>query len=184
MKADAVKIKEGVYWVGVLDWDIRTYHGYTLSGTTYNAYLVFSEDKAVLIDNTYPGTAAQLWGRIRDAFKKERRDLKIDYIIQNHIEMDHSGALTEIVKKFPDAPVYCTQKAVDGLEKHYKLEDVNFKVIKTGDQLSIGNKTFAFLEAPLLHWPDSMFSLLLEDGILFSNDAFGQHLCFRERMDT
>ncbi|MGZ7116287.1 MAG: FprA family A-type flavoprotein [Methanobacterium sp.] len=184
MKADAVKIEDGVYWVGVLDWDIRTYHGYTLTGTTYNAYLVFSEDKTVLIDNTFPGTAAQLWGRMEDAFKREGRDLKIDYIIQNHIEMDHSGALSEILRKFPNIPVYCTQKAVDGLKKHYKLENVNFEVIKTGDQLSIGNKTFAFLEAPLLHWPDSMFTLLLEDGILFSNDAFGQHLCFRERMDT
>ncbi len=184
MKADAVKIKEGVYWVGVLDWDIRSYHGYTLTGTTYNAYLVFSEDKAVLIDNTYPGTASQLWGRIRDAFQKEGRDLKIDYIIQNHIEKDHSGETTELVKRFPDAPIYCTAKAVDGLKKHYKLDDVNFNVIKTGDKLEVGNKTFAFLEAPLLHWPDSMFTLLLEEGILFSNDAFGQHLCFRERMDN
>lgn len=184
MKADAVKIKDDVYWVGVLDWDLRSYHGYTLDGTTYNVYLVFGEDKTVLIDNTYPGTASQMWGRIKDACAKEGKDFKIDIIIQNHIEKDHSGSLPEVHKKFPDAPIYCTQKALDGLKKHYSLENADFNVIKTGDELDIGNKKLAFLEAPLLHWPDSMFTLLVDDGILFSNDAFGQHLCFRQRLDT
>ncbi len=135
MKADSVKIADGVYWIGVLDWDIRSYHGYTLNGTTYNAYLVFGNNKTVLIDNTYPGTASQMMGRIEDAFNKEGRDLKIDYIIQNHIEKDHSGVLPEIHKKFPDAPIYCTQKALDGLKKHYSLENAEFKVVKTGDEL-------------------------------------------------
>lgn len=184
MKADAVKIKDNVYWVGVLDWDLRSYHGYTLNGTTYNAYLVFGEDKTVLIDNTYPGTASQMWGRIEDACTKEGRDFKIDIIIQNHVEKDHSGALPEIYKKFPDAPIYCTQKALDGLKRHYSLEEANFNVVKTGDELDIGGKKLAFLEAPLLHWPDSMFTLLADDGILFSNDAFGQHLCYRQRLDN
>jgi len=184
MKADAVKIAENVYWVGVFDWDLRSYHGYTLRGTTYNAYLVFGTDKTVLIDNTYPGTSSQMWGRIEDACSKEGRHFKIDLIIQNHVEKDHSGAMTEIYKKFPDAPIYCTQKSVDGLKKHYNLENANFNVVKTGDTLDIGGKTFAFLEAPLLHWPDSMFALLVEEGILFSNDAFGQHLCFMERFDN
>jgi flavorubredoxin len=184
MKADAVKIKDNVYWVGVLDWDLRSYHGYTLNGTTYNAYLVFGKDKTVLIDNTYPGTASQMWGRIEDACAKEGKDFKIDIIIQNHVEKDHSGALPEIHKKFPDAPIYCTQKALDGLKRHYSLENANFNVVKTGDELNIGGKKLAFLEAPLLHWPDSMFTLLLEEGILFSNDAFGQHLCFKQRLDT
>ena len=184
MKADAIKITDGVYWVGVLDWDIRDYHGYTLNGTTYNAYLVFG-DKVALIDNTYPGSSAQLWGRIKDAFEKENREFKLDLIIQNHIEMDHSGALTEIHKKFPEAPVYCTAAAVTGLKIHYpSLESVDFRVVKTGESLDLGGKQFVFLEAQMLHWPDSMFSLLLEDGILFSNDAFGQHLCFNERYDT
>lgn len=183
MKADAIKITEGVYWVGVLDWDLRDYHGYTLDGTTYNAYLVFGEDVA-LIDNTYPGSSAQLWGRIKDAFQKENREFKLDVIIQNHIEKDHSGALTEICKKFPEAPVYCTSKAVEGLKMHYpSIEGVDFREVKTGDTLDLGGKQFAFLEAQMLHWPDSMFTLLLEDGILFSNDAFGQHLCFNKRFD-
>lgn len=184
MKADAIKILDGVYWVGVLDWDLRDYHGYTLKGTTYNAYLVFG-DEVALIDNTYPGSSAQLWGRIKDAFKKENREFKINLIIQNHIEKDHSGALTEICRKFPDAPIYCTNAAVTGLKMHYpSLEDVDFRVVKTGETLDLGGKELVFLEAQMLHWPDSMFTLLINDGILFSNDAFSQHLCFKDRYDT
>ncbi len=184
MKADAIKITDNVYWVGVLDWDIRDYHGYTLNGTTYNAYVVFG-DKVALIDNTYPGTSAQMWGRIKDAFKKENREFKLDIIIQNHVEKDHSGALVEICKKFPDAPVYCTGAAVKGLKMHYpSLDDVDFRIVKTGETLDLGGKQMVFLEAQMLHWPDSMFTLLLEDGILFSNDAFGQHLCLKDRYDS
>lgn len=185
MKAKAVKIAEEVYWTGVLDWDIRNYHGYTLKGTTYNSYLVFSEDKAVLIDNTYPGTSSQMWGRIEDAFQREGREPKVDVIIQNHIEKDHSGSLLEIHKKFPEAPIYCTETAKKGLVRHFPaLESADFRTVKTGDSLDLGNIQFAFLEAPMLHWPDSMFTLLVNDGILFSNDAFGQHLCFKDRLDT
>ena len=184
MKADAFKIADGVYWVGVMDWDIRMYHGYTLKGTTYNAYLVFGEDKTVLIDNTYPGTSAQMWGRIKDACEKEGREFKIDIIVQNHVEKDHSGALPEIHKKFPGAPIYCTEVAVEGLIKHYpSLKDAPFKVVKSLESIDIGGKTLVFLEAPLLHWPDSMFTFYAEEGILFSNDAFGQHLCFPQRYD-
>ena len=184
MKADAIKITNGVYWVGVLDWDLRDYHGYTLKGTTYNAYMVFGE-KVALIDNTYPGSSPQLWGRIKDACEKENREFEIDVIVQNHIEKDHSGALWEICKKFPEAPVYCTTAAVKGLKMHYpSLEGVDFKIVKTGETLDLGGKQLAFVEAQMLHWPDSMFSLLLEDGILFSNDAFGQHLCFKDRYDS
>lgn len=185
MKANAVKIENGVYWTGVLDWDIRNYHGYTLNGTTYNSYLVFGADKTVLIDNTYPGTSPQMWGRIEDAFLQEGRELKIDIIIQNHVEKDHSGALVEIHKKFPDAPIYCTETALKGLKRHYSaLEGADFKTVKTGDILDLGDRQFMFLEAPMLHWPDSMFTLLADEGILFSNDAFGQHLCFKDRMDA
>ncbi|MCE7697927.1 MAG: MBL fold metallo-hydrolase, partial [Methanobacterium paludis] len=139
MKADAIKIVDGVYWIGVLDWDLRNYHGYTLNGTTYNAYIVFGDEKVAIIDNTYPGSSAQLWGRIKDAFNEEGREFKVDVIIQNHVEKDHSGALTEICKKFPDAPVYCTQTAVPGLKRHYpSLESVDFRPVKTGDTLDLG----------------------------------------------
>ncbi len=185
MKADAFKIKEGVYWVGFLDWDLRSYHGYTLNGTTYNAYLVFGKDKVVLIDNTYYGKSNQMWGRIEDAFQKEGREMKVDVIIQNHIEKDHSGALPEIHEKFPEAPIYCTEVAVKGLKNHYhSLENAEFVTVKTGDVLEIEGATLAFLEAPLLHWPDSMFTLFVEEGILFSNDAFGQHICLPQRYDN
>jgi coenzyme F420H2 oxidase len=184
MKADAVKIADYVYWVGVLDWDLRAYHGYTLHGTTYNAYLIFGEERSALIDNAYPGASAQMWARIRDAFEKERRPLSLDVVVQNHIELDHSGTLSEIHRKFPAAPIYCTEIAVKGLKKHYPaLEGAPFVTVKTSDELALGGKTCLFLEAPLLHWPDSMFTFLKEDGILFSNDAFGQHLCVAQRYD-
>ena len=97
MKANAQKIADGVYWIGVLDWDLRTYHGYTLDGTTYNAYLVFGEDKVALIDNAYPGKTKEMMARIDDAFAQEGRDVKVDYIIQNHVEKDHSGVLYDTI---------------------------------------------------------------------------------------
>lgn len=185
MKANAKKIVDGVYWVGVMDWDIRTYHGYTLDGTTYNAYLVFGEDKTVLIDNSYPGTYDELIARVEDAFQQEGKELKVDIIIQNHIEKDHSGVTLQLHRKFPEAPIYCTKIAKKGIIKHYPgLADADFKLVGTGDQLDIGGRTFAFLDAFLLHWPDSMFTMLLEDGILFPNDAFGQHLCYPELYDN
>lgn len=184
MKADAWKISDGVYWVGTLDWDLRTYHGYTLKGTTYNAYLVFGTERTALIDNTYPGTSPQMWARIADACEREGRPGTIDGIVQNHVERDHSGALPEIHRKYPDAPLYCTAIARNGLLKHYpSLSDARFVHVKTGDTLSLGGKTLAFVEAPLLHWPDSMFTMLAEDGILFPNDAFSQHLCISARTD-
>ncbi|MBQ1781548.1 MAG: FprA family A-type flavoprotein, partial [Methanobrevibacter sp.] len=122
--------------------------------------------------------------RIEDAFEQEGRELKVDYIIQNHVEKDHSGVLYDLWKRF-DAPIYCSEIAVKGLLRHYpKLEGADFNVVGTGDSLDLGGKTLAFLDAFLLHWPDSMFTLLAEDGILFPNDAFGQHLCYAKRMDT
>lgn len=184
MAAKAVKIKEEVYWVGVLDWDIRKYHGYTLDGTTYNAYIVFGNDKVALIDNSYPGTFDALNARIEDALKKEGRD-KVDVIVQNHVEKDHSGLLPELHKKYPEAPIYCTKIAVDGLKKHFSsISDAEFITVGTGETLDLGGKTLAFLEAFLLHWPDSMFTFYAEEGILFPNDAFGQHLCFAQRYDN
>jgi flavorubredoxin len=184
MKAESFKIAEGVYWVGSLDWDLRTYHGYTLDGTSYNCYLVFGK-KTALIDNVYPGHSAQMWARIADAFLKEGRKEQIDIIVQNHVEKDHSGALVEIHRKFPAAPVYCTEIAENGLLRHFPaLAGTVFHHIKTGETLDLGGKTLAFVQAPLLHWPDSMFTLYAEKGILFPNDAFGQHLCCAKRLDT
>lgn len=185
MQAKAQKIGDGVYWIGVLDWDLRSYHGYTLDGTTYNAYVVFGEDSVAVIDNAYPGKTAEIMARLEDAFAQEGRDeVAVDYIVQNHVEKDHSGVLYDLHKRFPEAPIYCTEIAVKGLLKHYpNLEGANFVTVGTGDNLELGGKTLAFLEAFLLHWPDSMFTLLAEDGILFPNDAFGQHLCYNKRFD-
>ncbi|RAP54413.1 MAG: MBL fold metallo-hydrolase, partial [Methanosphaera sp. rholeuAM130] len=184
MKAKAPKIADDVYFVGTLDWDRREYHGYTLPGTTYNAFLVFCGDETVLIDNVYPGYSAQMWGRIKDAFEDKNKEMKIDYIIQNHVEKDHSGALSEVHKKFPDAPIYCTPIAKPGLIKHYPdLADAEFVTVETGDKLELSGKTFSFVDAKMLHWPDSMFTFLEEEKILFSNDAFGQHICTMERYD-
>lgn len=185
MKAESIKIKEGVYWVGVLDWDLRAYHGYTLNGTSYNAYMVFGEDKVALIDNSYPGTFPELIARVEDACKREGKEFKVDVIVQNHVEKDHSGVLTELHKKFPEAPVYCSEIAVEGLKKHFPgVSDANFVTVGTGDALDLGGKTLAFLDAFLLHWPDSMFTLYAEEGILFPNDAFGQHLCVPQLYDN
>ncbi len=184
MKAESYKITDGVYWVGSLDWDLRSYHGYTLDGTSYNCYLVFGR-KTALIDNVYPGHSAQMWARIADAFAKEKKSEQIDIIVQNHIEKDHSGALVEIHKKYPKAPIYCTDVAEKGLLRHFPaLSGADFHHVKTGDTLDLGGKTLAFVQAPLLHWPDSMFTLYAEQGILFPNDAFGQHLCCAQRLDT
>ncbi|MGL4670135.1 MAG: FprA family A-type flavoprotein [Methanobacteriaceae archaeon] len=185
MKAKAMKIGEGVYWIGVLDWDLRSYHGYTLDGTSYNAYLVFGEDKVALIDNAYPGKTEELMARVDDAFAQEGKPVKVDVLVQNHVEKDHSGTLVDLHKRFPEAPIYCTEIAIKGLLRHYpSLKGANFETVGTGEALELGGKTLAFLDAFLLHWPDSMFTLLVEDGILFPNDAFGQHLCFPQRFDT
>ena len=124
-------------------------------------------------------------GRIADACAREGKELKIDIIVQNHVEKDHSGGVVEVHKRFPNAPIYCTKVCQEGLIRHYPaLKDAAYKNVKTGETLDIGGKTLAFVEAPLLHWPDSMFTLYAENGILFPNDAFGQHLCFAERLDT
>ncbi len=185
MKADSVKIADGIYWVGTRDWDIRNYHGYTLHGTTYNTYLVFGEDKVALVDNTYPGTSAQMWARIDDACDKEGKATSLDAIIENHIERDHSGALVELSRRFPETPIYCTSSAIKGLKQHYSaLEGAPFSAVSTGTQIALGGKTCTFIEAPLLHWPDSMFTFIDEGGVLFSNDAFGQHVCTAGRFDT
>ena len=184
MKAEAFRIANGVYWVGTLDWDLRSYHGYTLPGTTYNAYLVFGRDRVALIDTTYPGMSAQMWARIAHAFACEKRDLAIDVIVQNHIERDHSGALVEVHRRFPNAPIYCTEVGKKGLLKHYpSLADAEFVVSKTGTTVDLGDRTLETVETPLLHWPDSMQTLLVPEGILFSNDAFSQHLCYAQRYD-
>jgi flavorubredoxin len=175
----AVEITRDVYWVGAIDWNIRDYHGYTLPGTTYNAYLVVG-DEIALIDGAYPGFDNQIIERIRSVVDPT----KIGCLIANHVEKDHSGTLPTLTKLLPGVPVYCTATGEQGLSRHYDTTDWNFEHVKSGDTLSLGEgKTFTFLEAPLLHWPDSMFTYLVEDKILFPNDAFGQHIAASQRFD-
>lgn len=168
-----IKVVEGVYWVGAVDWNIRFFHGPAFSthrGTSYNSYLIMDK-KTALVDGVYKPFSGELLANIEALVKPE----EIDYIVVNHIEPDHSGALPEVVKRCSNAKVYCTQKAKDGLIKYYNL-DCEFVVVKTGDKLDLGSKSISFIEAPMLHWPDSMFSYIAEDELLMPNDAFGQHL--------
>ena len=167
-----IHVKNNVYWVGKIDWELRRFHGDELSthkGSSYNSYLV-KEDKTVLIDTAWKPFAKEYVANLQS-----ETDLnKIDYIIANHGEIDHSGALPELMRLIPDTPVYCTANGVKSLKGQYH-QDWNFKTVKTGDRLSLGKKELIFVEAPMLHWPDSMMTYLTGDNILFSNDAFGQH---------
>jgi len=175
-----VKIFQDIYWVGAVDWNTRSFHGHTYTikrGTTYNAYLIL-DDKVALVDTVWGPFAAEMIGNIRQIIPPE----KIDYIIANHVETDHSGALPQILKLCPRAKVFGSAKCREGLYKHY-YGNWDFQIVKTGDKLKLGKRTLTFIEAPMLHWPDSMFSYLIEDALLLSNDAFGQHYATGERFD-
>ncbi len=168
------KIKEHITWVGKTDWELRHFHGEEYSthrGSTYNSYLI-RDKKTVLIDTVWEPYAEEFVKNL----KKEINLNEIDYIVANHAEIDHSGALPELMKEIPNTPIYCTQNGIKSLKGHYH-EDWNFIPVKTGDTLNIGERELIFVEARMLHWPDSMFCYLTKDNILFSNDAFGQHYC-------
>ncbi|MCR1899768.1 anaerobic nitric oxide reductase flavorubredoxin [Irregularibacter muris] len=168
------KVTENVTWVGKTDWELKKFHGEEYSthrGSTYNSYLV-RDEKTVLIDTVWQPYAKEYVENL----KKEIDLNEIDYIIANHAEIDHSGALPELMREIPNTPIYCTQNGIKSLKGHYH-QDWNFVPVKTGDTLNIGKKDLIFIEARMLHWPDSMFCYLTGDNILFSNDAFGQHYC-------
>jgi len=174
----AVKVQEGVYWVGGIDWNIRSFHGYvTQRGSTYNAYLIIDE-KITLIDTVKSYLTEEMIERIRSVIDPS----KIDYIISNHVEMDHSGGLPEILKLAPNASVFCSPKGESGLRMHYKA-DWNFRPMESGTVLNIGKRNLHFILTPMVHWPDNMVVYMPEGKILFSNDAFGQHLASSERFD-
>ena len=166
------KIKDGITWVGKIDWELRTFHGEELSthrGTSYNAYLV-EDEKTVLIDTVWAPFSKEFVNDLKKVIDLN----KIDYIVMNHGEKDHSGALPELMREIPDTPIYCTENAVKSLKGQYH-QDWNFEVVKTGDTLNLGSKDLVFVEMSMLHWPDSMLCYLTEDNIVFSSDAFGQH---------
>ena len=166
------KLIKGVYWVGVVDWAIRQFHGRELSthrGSTYNAYLILDE-KIVLVDT--------VWGPFQDQLIQNIREVvdptKIDIVVANHAEVDHSGGLPAVMRHTPNATVVVSQRGKESVEGHFH-QPWNFRAVKTGDKINIGNHDLVFVEAPMLHWPDSMFTYLTGKNILMPNDAFGQH---------
>ncbi|MQM73019.1 MAG: MBL fold metallo-hydrolase [Eubacteriaceae bacterium] len=173
------QVKNNVSWIGYMDWDLQKFHGddFTIhSGSSQNAYLI-EEEKTVLMDT--------VWAPHQDDFLKNLEseiDLKkIDYIVVNHGENDHSGSLPALLEKIPGTPIYCTANAVKSLEGQYGKRGWDFHVVHTGDTLDIGNgKQLIFVEMRFLHWPDSMATYLTGDNILFSMDAFGQHYAVEE----
>jgi anaerobic nitric oxide reductase flavorubredoxin len=173
-----VTLAEDINWVGVVDWNIRDFHGYvTKRGSTYNAYLI-RDEKTALVDTVKHTFSNELLRNICEIIDPE----KIDYIIVNHVEMDHSSSLPVIVKYAKNATIIASPRGKDAIIEHYGA-DFNIQTVKTGDELKLGKRTLQFVEAPMLHWPDSMFTYVVEDKILMPNDAFGQHLASSERFD-
>jgi flavorubredoxin len=175
---EKVELKKGIYWVGAIDWNVRDFHGYsTPFGSTYNAYLILDE-KNVLVDTVKAPFYLEMLGRISEIIDPA----KIDIVISNHVEMDHSGSLLQIIERIGSPLVVTSERGKKGLEKHYE-QSWRFKTVKSGDTLWIGHRTLAFVEAPMLHWPDSMFTYIKEDQLLLPNDAFGQHFASSQRFE-
>jgi anaerobic nitric oxide reductase flavorubredoxin len=166
------EIMDSVHWVGKVDWELRKFHGEeysTMRGSTYNSFLV-KDQKNALIDTVWAPFDKEYVQSLAATIDIS----SINYIIANHAEIDHSGSLPELMKLIPGTPIYCTKNGINSLKGHYH-QDWNFIPVKTGDRLSLGSRELIFIEAPMLHWPDTMFCYLTKSNILFSNDAFGQH---------
>ena len=174
-----IEVKEGIYWVGAIDWNIRDFHGYaTYDGTTYNAFLIMDE-KIALIDTVKKGWTDEMIKRISHIVDPK----KIDLVISNHTEPDHSGGLPVLMHKIgEDKPLYCSKVGHRGLTNHYR-QKWNYQPVENGGEISLGKRTLSFMETRMLHWPDSMFTYCKEDRLLFSSDAFGQHYAGLERFD-
>jgi len=173
------ELAKGVYWVGAIDWDVRNFHGYSTNrGTTYNAYLIVDE-KITLVDCVKAPFFDEQVRRIAEIIDPT----KIDYLIVNHVEMDHSGCLPKMMELVKPEKLFCSPMGQKAIIDHFHREDWPFTVVKSGDQLSLGKRTAQFLETRMLHWPDSMFTYLQDEKILFSSDAFGEHYASSERFD-
>lgn len=166
------ELTKGVYWVGVVDWGLRHFHGHELSthrGSTYNAYLI-TDEKNVLVDT--------VWGPFQDQLIENIREVmdpaEIDIVVANHAEADHSGSLPSVMRHVPNATLVVSKRGAESIEGHYH-QAWNFNTVSTGDQIPIGENDLVFVEAPMLHWPDSMFTYLTGKNVLMPNDAFGQH---------
>jgi flavorubredoxin len=178
IELNKIEIKPDIYWVGGIDWDLRSFHGYnTPKGTTYNAYLII-DNKITLIDTVKHYLFNEMINRIKEIVDPS----KIDYIISNHVEMDHSGSITKLLEFCPNAKIITSTRGEKGLHLHYKKE-LNLKVVNSGDKLNIGKKILTFFHIPMVHWPDSMVTYIPSDKLLLPNDAFGQHIASCERFD-
>jgi anaerobic nitric oxide reductase flavorubredoxin len=174
------EIVKGVYWVGVVDWGLRHFHGHELTthrGSTYNAYLIVDE-KVALVDTVWGPFAEQLIANIREVIDP----VKIDYVVANHAETDHSGGLPTVMRHAPQATVVVSRRGKESVPGHYH-EPWKFQVVQTGDKVALGASSMVFVEAPMLHWPDSMFTYLAGKNLLMPNDAFGQHYASAFRFD-
>jgi flavorubredoxin len=175
---ERVELKKGIYWVGAIDWNVRDFHGYsTPFGTTYNTYLILDEKNA-LVDTVKAPFYSEMLGHISEIIDPS----KIDMIVSNHVEMDHSGSLPQIIERIGNPVVITSERGKKGLEKHYQ-KSFKMNTVKTGDTISLGHRTLTFVEAPMLHWPDSMFTYIKEDRVLLPNDAFGQHVASSQRFE-
>ncbi|MBN1841452.1 MAG: FprA family A-type flavoprotein [Deltaproteobacteria bacterium] len=174
-----IEIAEDIYWLGVIDWNIRNMHGYsTPYGTTYNAFLIVDE-KIALIDAVKKEFADELIDGISQIVEPK----KIECVISNHTEMDHSGGLPRVMHRLgEDKPLYCSKMGLKNLSRHFR-QKWNYQPVENGGELTLGKRTLTFMETRMLHWPDSMFTYVKEDKILFSSDAFGQHYAGLERFD-
>jgi len=178
IKLKKIQIKPDIYWVGGIDWNLRNFHSYsTRRGTTYNAYLIVDK-KITLVDTVKHNLFDEMVSRIKEIVNL----LKIDYIVSNHVEMDHSGSILKLLEFCPNAKIITSTRGEKGLRMHYKKE-LNFKVVSSGETLNIGKRTLNFVHIPMVHWPDSMVTYIPSDKLLLPNDAFGQHIATEERFD-
>jgi flavorubredoxin len=174
-----VAIKDHVYWVGAIDWNIRDFHGYsTYKGTTYNAYLIL-DDKITLVDTVKYPFREELFNNIRQLIDPRQ----IDYLIVNHVEMDHAGSVREVVDLVKPEKIFCSAMGQKTMVAYNLPADYPYEVVKTGQTISLGRKNVQFIETRMLHWPDSMFTYLPQDKLLISSDAFGEHWATNERFD-
>ncbi len=173
----AVELKKGIYWVGAIDWNLRDFHGFvTGRGATYNCYLIIDE-KVTLIDTVKAPFYEEMLSRIKQIIDPS----KIDYLVSNHLELDHSGSIPLFKRDFNDVKIFTGKMAEKGFKKYFP--GIEFETVKTGDSLNLGKNTLQFIETPMIHWPDSIFSYIPEEELLFSMDGFGQHIATSGRFD-
>jgi flavorubredoxin len=174
------KLRENIYWVGYVDWDVRNFHGYsTNKGSTYNSYII-KDKKIAVIDSVKAPYADDL---VKNILEHVALD-KVNYVICNHAEPDHSGSIPALMDICPNASLVCNVKCQKALSMHYNTDGWDFKIVDEHSELSLGNHTLKFINTPMAHWPESMMTYVIEEKLLFSMDAFGQHYASSHRFDT